>query len=671
MLGNGITRLIATLASVALGAGLGAGLTAGPAQAAAPQAAAAAGVKVLMDGYDSGTGLIGGGWWTSAVALSTVMTYQQTTGDTSYNYAISGAFTANKGSNFENSYLDDTGWWALAWVQAYDITGDVDYLHMAETDAAYIHGYWDSTCGGGVWWSTAKTYKNAIPNELFLELTAALHNRVAGDTTYLGWANAEWNWFNGSGMINGSHLINDGLNGSCQNNGQTAWTYNQGVVLAGLSELARATGNSGLLSTAETLANASTAYFSHNGVVVEPCEPNCGADGPSFKGVYVRGLRTLASAAGTTAYDAFLQAQASSVVAHDTNSAGQFGLSWAGPVQSVSTGTQSSAEAALVVNVRNRYEAAFNAGGSNELYLYGNGPGAIDGGANVTVAAGTSPAITELAGGGYEVAINDADTNQLYLYGVGAGSVNGSTSLGVASGTSPAITALPGGGFQTVFSAAGTNTLWRYGSGPGSYTGSTPVGLAAGTNPAITTLSNGSIQVAFKAGGTNELYFYGNGPGVTEGGTLVGLAPGTSPAITALPGGGFQTVFSAAGTNTLWRYGSGPGSYTGSTPVSLAAGTDPAIATLTNGSIQVAFNAGGSNELYFYGNGPGITDGGTLVGLAPGTSPAITALPGGGFQTVFTASGGSNTLWRYGIGPGSYTGPTPVALAAGTSPAAN
>ena len=349
MLGKRLKRLIAGLASVALSAGLGAGLTAGPAQGAAPQTAAAAGVKVLMDGYDSGTGLIGGGWWTSAVALSTVMTYQQTTGDTSYDYAISGAFNANKGSNFENSYLDDTGWWALAWVQAYDITGDADYLHMAETDAAYIHSYWDSTCGGGVWWSTAKTYKNAIPNELFLELTAALHNRVSGDTTYLGWANAEWSWFNGSGMINGSHLINDGLNGSCQNNGQTEWTYNQGVVLAGLSELARATGSNGLLSTAETLANASTAYFSHNGVVVEPCEPSCGNDGPSFKGIYVRGLRTLATAAGTTAYDGFLQAQANSIVAHDTNSSGQLGLSWAGPFQDATSGTQASAEAALVV----------------------------------------------------------------------------------------------------------------------------------------------------------------------------------------------------------------------------------------------------------------------------------------------------------------------------------
>jgi Glycosyl hydrolase family 76 len=82
-----------------------------------------------------------------------------------------------------------------------------------------------------VWWNTSKNYKNAIPNELFLELTAGLHNAIPGDTKYLGWANSEWSWFSGSGMINGSDLVNDGLKinsttGRCTNNGQTTRTYN-------------------------------------------------------------------------------------------------------------------------------------------------------------------------------------------------------------------------------------------------------------------------------------------------------------------------------------------------------------------------------------------------------------------------------------------------------------
>ncbi len=200
---------------------LGLGMLVGPADTAgAATSPAAASIATLMQSYDSGSGLIGGGWWTGAVALSTVMTYHQATGDAQYDYAISGAFAKNKSGNFENEYLDDTGWWALAWLQAYDITGNATYLQMAETDAGYIHGYWDSQCGGGVYWSTQKTYKASIANELFLALTAGLHNRVPGDTTYLGWANAEWNWFNGSGLIS-SNLVMDGINvsGCCIQHG--------------------------------------------------------------------------------------------------------------------------------------------------------------------------------------------------------------------------------------------------------------------------------------------------------------------------------------------------------------------------------------------------------------------------------------------------------------------
>lgn len=303
-------------------------------------------VAVLMQSYDANTGRIDpNGWWTSAVSLSTVMTYRQASGDTQYDYAIAGAFAKN--GKFTNEYIDDTGWWALVWIQAYDITGNTNYLNMAKTTTNYMHDYWDSQCGGGVYWSTAKKYKASIANELFLVATAGLHNRLPGDTTYGGWANEEWNWFKNSGLINGN-LVRDGLNVPNCTYSSANYSYNQGVILQGLIEQSRATGDTSLLTTAKTIATAATTRFNRNGVLYDGCEPNCTGDGSAFKGIFARYLRALATAANTTQYDAFLTTTAESILATDTNSAGQQGNSFVGPFALWTTTTQASAAQALV-----------------------------------------------------------------------------------------------------------------------------------------------------------------------------------------------------------------------------------------------------------------------------------------------------------------------------------
>jgi hypothetical protein len=316
------------------------------------------GMAELFTSYGWNTGLIGTSWWQAAVALSTVETYAQTTGDTSYDTAIARAFARYSAGDFENDSDDDTAWWALVWLQAYDITRVSSYLAMAETDADYIHEDWDDTCGGGVWWQRSpRSYKNAISNELFLELTAWLHNSISGDVKYLRWARAEWSWFDHSGMINGSSLINDGLDDHCQNNGDITWTYNQGVILAGLAQLYQATGNRALLTAAERIASAAIGQLTVGGVLAEPCEGTSCADRldsntQSFKGIFVQDLKVLAVTAGTTQFNAFLAAQAQSIEAHDTGTDHELGVFWAGPVAAISSSSQASALDALVAAVR-------------------------------------------------------------------------------------------------------------------------------------------------------------------------------------------------------------------------------------------------------------------------------------------------------------------------------
>jgi predicted alpha-1,6-mannanase (GH76 family) len=322
-----------------------------------PQKAAMA---ELMKSYNPHTGLIGNLWWQAAVALSTLETYQQATGDTRYRNAISTAFKDHKHGDFENSYNDDTGWWGLAWLQAYDITRSKKYLAMAETDANYMHRSWDDTCRGGVYWRTSKAYKNAITNEVFLELTAWLHNTIRGDTKYLRWAKAEWSWFKGSGMINKSDLINDGLTSRCVSNHATTWTYNQGVILAGLAELYRATENPGLLRTGERIAQATISHLTIGGVLHEPCKGtgcgnSTGGNRESYKGIFVQDLKVLAVVARTPQFSSFFRKQARSIEVHDTNRHYQLGLLWAGPMIDRNPAAQASAEAALVAALKWRH----------------------------------------------------------------------------------------------------------------------------------------------------------------------------------------------------------------------------------------------------------------------------------------------------------------------------
>ena len=175
-----------------------------------------------------------------------------------------------------------------------------------------------------MWWlRNPRAYKNAIANELFLELTAWLHNTIPGDKKYLQWAEAEWAWFNRSGMINRSHLVNDGLTDGCTNNHETTWTYNQGVILAGLAQLYTATNDSQLLTEAERIARAAISHLTIGGVLQEPCTgAQCGTSAggvtQSFKGIFVRSLKMLAVTAKTSEFNSFFRKQARSIEASDS-----------------------------------------------------------------------------------------------------------------------------------------------------------------------------------------------------------------------------------------------------------------------------------------------------------------------------------------------------------------
>jgi hypothetical protein len=217
------------------------------------------------------------------------------------------------------------------------------------------------------------TTKNAIANEIFLQVAAGLHERTPGDTVYRDWALREWAWFQGTGMLTGSHLVVDGLAGCKPDMNSPTWTYNQGMLIGGLVSLARMTGRKAPLATAERIADAVMADpdLSPHGILREPCEPaDCGLDGPMFKGIFMKNLKLLsdqvgragqpvlsqvgragelvpgqvgrAGLPGSGSYQAYIRQNATAVWSHDRRG-DEFGLRWSGPFDSASTARQASA----------------------------------------------------------------------------------------------------------------------------------------------------------------------------------------------------------------------------------------------------------------------------------------------------------------------------------------
>lgn len=329
---------------------------------AAYRAHAEAAVDALQQWYTAESGLYQTtGWWNSANAITALANYSRISHSTRYlpifANTLHAAQTGPKGApGFINNYYDDEGWWALAWIDVYDLTQKPEYLEAASSIFNDMKLGWDTTaCDGGVWWNKKTHGKNAIENELFLAVAASLANRAQtpeqrGDD--LAWAQKEWAWFHASGMINDDNLINDGLNYAdpehCTNNGRNTWTYNQGVILDGLVELNKAAPDPSLPQTAAAIAHSAIEHLTDaQGVLHESSPAHTGGDVPQFKGIFSRNLMLLNNAFPDPRYQAFAGANADSLWNHDRDAANHFGFWWAGPFDLADASRQSSALDAL------------------------------------------------------------------------------------------------------------------------------------------------------------------------------------------------------------------------------------------------------------------------------------------------------------------------------------
>jgi predicted alpha-1,6-mannanase (GH76 family) len=140
---------------------------------------------------------------------------------------------------------------------------------------------------------------------------------------------------------------------TCKNNGNPTWSYNQGVILSGLTELTWSTGDESYTNLAVQIAEATITLLTNSaGILVDPCG-DCGGDGGQFKGVFARNLAWMytradgLSDATKATFKKFLQTNANSLWTND-QSGGYLGPLWQGPYEAAGVNTQSSALDLLV-----------------------------------------------------------------------------------------------------------------------------------------------------------------------------------------------------------------------------------------------------------------------------------------------------------------------------------
>lgn len=318
------------------------------------------------------------GWWNSANIQELTLdfiSYIRKSGQTPktdweglFKKNLELTYKLHSSSSFLNSYYDDEGWWALAWVKAYDVFKNNTYLQMARIIFQDMTRGWDeSVCNGGVWWDKKKTYKNAIPNELFMSLATKLYLRT-NETGFYDWAMKAYSWFYHTGMLNAQWLINDGLDSSkpqsCVNNKGITWSYNQGVILGALVDFAVIQKNNAMIAIGQKIIDATLVKLVSSSVLIDKCElddqgkqKDCGADGSQFKGIFMKYLAYFCenSKSSATKYANFAERQANIIEAQNSHNDGsiiEFGLHYVGPFDKADASRQSSALDAIISSTR-------------------------------------------------------------------------------------------------------------------------------------------------------------------------------------------------------------------------------------------------------------------------------------------------------------------------------
>lgn len=235
----------------------------------------------------------------------------------------------------KRTWNDDIMWMVIAYLRAYQITGNRQYLAVAKKnfDGTYARG-WSNDLGGGLWWTTDNTQKNVTTNGP-AAIAACLLYQSLHDPSYLQKAIGLYGWVRANLYDPSSGIVRDSITVAQSGAGQstvmdpTVLSYNQGTFIGAADLLHAAIGRQSYFKEALSTLRASRRDLATAGILRSE-SPGGNVNGGGFKGIFCRWALKFTRDNHITSFDPWFRLNAETAWAN-RDRRGLIGQDWTRP----------------------------------------------------------------------------------------------------------------------------------------------------------------------------------------------------------------------------------------------------------------------------------------------------------------------------------------------------